>query len=475
MNILNFFLLIAAHYFLGWGILKALKVKPSIVSLEYTFVSILLGLGCFCLLPPILEMLRIPIHTISLAAIILAVCSFPIVIWIKDARVAPFRQALKAWQNAFKLYDLVFLGIIAYVLYVGMFKCFYYPPTPRDFTSGAEAIAEFTLKEQHINNSYFTVDLFSTDNYQKPPFLLGLQIIYKAFVQPFGQVWLIPLAVSFILLFYLLSRKLVHPVFAAMATILMLITPEFYAYVIIMPLFDFPNTVYLFIGYYYLYRFSCNEERKYLMLSATGFALATVARPETVLLAGLTAAAYYCVQVLRSKKLLRKETFVHCCILVLFPLLADIFTMEIFVKHFIPSSLSISGKINPELSDLSPLFDRLSMLINAFMFPHVFPSRYNVSSAPIYGETFNLMALFIIAEIAAIIITRKLDYRAASWFLFMVLVFTFLGCIGYLLLWTNHFNAKRGVFKLIPLVYFFILNTRLVRLISGKLQQWEGI
>lgn len=475
MNLLPFLLLIAAHFFTGWGILKVLGVKPPVLSLEYTFVAVLLGIGIFCLLPPVLEMLSVPINKISLASIICAVIIVPLILWIRALRTVSVGQTLRSYARAFKLYDLVFLGILLYLLYPGIFKCIYFPPTPRDFTSGAEAIAEYTLKEQKINNSYFTVDLFSTDNHQKPPFLLGLQIIYKSFVQPFGQVWLIPMAFSFLMLFYLLARRLAHPVFAAMVTLLMVLTPEFHAYLIVMPLFDVPNTIYVFIGFYYLFCFFRQQERKsLLLLSATGFGLATLARPETLLLAGLVASFTYVGMAWQHKKIILKTALFSAVMLVLFPLLIDVFAMEIFVKHFIPSSLSISSKLNPNLSDFGPFFERLSMLINGFMFPNVFPSKYRVTAPPIFGETFHLMAVFIMAEIAFLLYTRKIDYRPAAWFLFMVLVFIFLGFIGYLLLWTDQYNAKRGIFKLIPLIYFFILSTRPLQFVSDKLKAWEA-
>lgn len=84
------------------------------------------------------------------------------------------------------------------------------------------------------------------------------------------------------------------------------------------------------------------------------------------------------------------------------------------------------------------------------------------------------MALFILVEIVAVIVTRKIDYDATCWFVFIVLVFILLGLIGYLLLWTEFTNAKRGLFKLIPLVFAFGVNTRAIQYLSRRLHAWEA-
>jgi hypothetical protein len=68
------------------------------------------------------------------------------------------------------------------------------PPTPRDLTSGAEAIAEFAVREGRMINSVFSVDV--GNNAVKPPFITSLQIIYKLAGFPFGKVWLSTIFVS---------------------------------------------------------------------------------------------------------------------------------------------------------------------------------------------------------------------------------------------------------------------------------------
>ena len=473
MNILNFALLIFTHYLLGWGILRAIGFKNITTSIQFTLVSFILGEGFSSLIPVIMEMLSLSITKSNLALAIAVASALPFVFWIKSLSKAPFASALKGYSHKVKLYDILFFCLLLSMLYVSFFKCYYFPGTPRDLLSGPEAIAEYTLKEHRINNSYFTVDLTSTDNYQKPPYLLGLQIIYKSFVQPFGHVWLIPLVFAFFTLFYVLASKVVHPVLAGIATILVLANPEFFGYTI-MVLFDFSNTVSVFIGFYYLYQFLKNNDRKYLLLSATGFGLATLARPETIFLVVFTCMAYCIRELIRFRKGFVKTSMITCLILLSVPLLVDVFTMEIFIKKFIPSDLNIGGKFNKNLTDLSPFFQRLYDIVNLLMFTDKTNPKVTYLSSGLYSETFDILLLFIILELGFSIYNKKIGFNTGCWFLFIFMVYITLGFIGYLIPWADiPNNAKRGLFKMIPLTFFFVILTRPIQLFSNLLIKWE--
>lgn len=471
MNILNFILLVFSHYLIGWGILRLIGVSKISSSLQFTFVSLLFGIGFSSLLPVVLEMMSVAINPASLLTIILIVSVVPAGFWFRSSPISSILELIRHFRQSIRVYELVFFGVFFYLFYIGMLKCAYFPPVPRDLTSGAEAIAEYTIKEQHINNSYFTVDLSSTDNYQKPPFLLGLQIIYKTFVQPFGQVWLIIMSFSFFSLFYILVRRMIHPVFAGIVTLLLFCTPEFYGYAITMPLYDFPNTVYLFVGCYYLYRYFIDKDRTNLWLSSVGFGLATLVRPETLFLVAMLCGFYYIWSAVKGREIISRKALMACFVLMLTPLLIDIFTMEIFIKHFIPSGLNFGNKFNNNLLNFEPLNKRWEVLTRVLMFSgEKTPKALN---RIFYAETFNIMTVFIIIEFAFVLFTRKIDFKASVWFIFMVLVFVLLLLIGYLLPFTEFTNAKRGLFKLLPLIYVFVVNTRLMQFVSGKLTDWE--
>jgi len=474
MNISYFILLIFSHYLIGWGILRIIGFKNITTSLVFTLLSFMIGEGLSSLIPVIMEVISLPITHSSLAITIIIFSAVPLVFWLMSLRNTSLDVVARGYWKKLRLYDIVFLCVLFFLIYVAMFKCAYYPPVPRDMLSGPEAIAEYTIREHHINNSYFSVDLTSTDNYQKPPYLVGMQIIYKSYVQPFGQVWLVPLYISFFLLFYTLARKVVHPIFAGIATLLIIANPEFYAY-LVMVLFDVSNVIYLFIGFYHLYVFFQNNDKKYLWLSSIGFALATLARPETVFLVVFICLSYCIWQIIRVRKGFIKPVLIFGLILFGPVLLMDVFTMEIFVKRFLPSDLSIGGKLNNHLSDLSPFFQRLSDIINLLMFTDKTNPKVTYLSSQLYTETFDIMLLFIILELGFSVFTRKISRQAVIWFMFIFLVFILLGFVGYLIPWADlSNNSKRGLFKMLPLIFFFVILTRPIQFLSNRIIQWES-
>jgi 4-amino-4-deoxy-L-arabinose transferase-like glycosyltransferase len=473
MNVLNFLLLIFSHYILGWGILKAIGFKNVTTSLQYTLVAFMLGEGFSSLIPVLLEMIAVSINKSTLTITIILIDILPFIFWVKSILKIPVVLTGKNYFRKIRLYDVAFLFVLFFMLYVSIFKCAYYPPVPRDMISGPEAIAEYTVKEGHIINSYFSVDLTSTNNHQKPPYLLGLQILYKIFVQPFGQVWLIPLYTSFFLLFYSLARKTIHPILAGIATLLVLANPEFFGYTI-MVLFDLPNALYVFIGFYYLYAYLKSEDKKELILGAIGFALATLVRAETIILVVFISGIYCIYQAIKSKKQFIKPALLFCFILLLPSLLIDIFSMEVFVKRVIPSGSNISGTLNDNLSNLSPLFQRLTDMIELLMFTDKTNPKVTYLSSQLYTETFDIMLFFIVLELGFVFFKRKLNFPATTWFFFMFLVFFFLGFIGYLIPLADLSNtSKRGLFKMIPLVFFFVIQTRAAQFISNAIIKWE--
>ncbi|WP_431211949.1 hypothetical protein ACQ86N_40220 [Puia sp. P3] len=118
--------------------------------------------------------------------------------------------------------------------------------------SGPETIAEYAIREQSMINSFFGLDLSSTNNQFKSPFLISLQVIYKLAGFPFGQVWLSVVFISFTVFLYHFLRERLHPVLAGLLLLLFLMTPEIFAYTF-MILYDYSNMVFFCLGLYFLW------------------------------------------------------------------------------------------------------------------------------------------------------------------------------------------------------------------------------
>ena len=79
-------------------------------------------------------------------------------------------------------------------------------------------------------NSVFSVDLSTTNNQYKPPFITSLQVIYKYAGLPFGQLWLSTLFVSFLVFLYHAMSLYIHRLLSGIFLVFFLVIPEMYAY-----------------------------------------------------------------------------------------------------------------------------------------------------------------------------------------------------------------------------------------------------
>ena len=186
MQILIAILLLALQFLSGFGLLCLLKIylRPGF----FISLSVLTGVALWSLIPFLLQLAYVPITSFNVFT------SLIITTVLLNARskngFAFLVQSCKNYRFRIKLYEIPSLLVIAFMLFVSVWRCYYYPPTPRDLASGPEVIAEYAVKEKTMINSVFTVDLSTTNNQFKPPFIACLQIIYKYAGFPFGQVWL---------------------------------------------------------------------------------------------------------------------------------------------------------------------------------------------------------------------------------------------------------------------------------------------
>src|SRR5687768_3397815 len=246
-------LLTIGQWFAGFGVLTLfrLRLKPAL----FLPLCVLIGIAIFSVVPFLLELLHVSITPLSVFASLAVVCV------AVNLRFRPGIRALKEMLsgNTFRirLYEIPFLLLIAFIVFVSVWRCFYYPPTPADVTSGAEVIAEYTLREQTMINSVFEVE--PSGNTLKPPFITCLQIIYKLAGFPFGQIWLSNIFICFtIILYHLLSIRL-HRILTGILVLLFLSIPEMYAFTFMM-LYDYSNAVFFFLSVYFLIRFFENGE-----------------------------------------------------------------------------------------------------------------------------------------------------------------------------------------------------------------------
>ena len=366
--------------------------------------------------------------------------------------------------------------IITWLVFVSVWRCYYLPPTSRDALSGPEAIAEYAVREHTLINSFFTVDLWSTNNQFKSPFLISLQLIYKLAGFPFGQIWLSIIFISFTVFLYQALKKKLHPLIAGLLLLLFVMTPEMYAYSF-MILYDYSNMVFFFLGLYFLFEFSLGGV-KGAAGSVAGtvnsvaetvggigwpgllFGIATYIRSETVLLI-LPLLPVLWLKMRGNASL--KKIALDSLIFLAPSVIAWYLTTELYINHYLPVHYPIGGLINTHLSEGHLLFQRYEDIITRLLFCTL--------GTHLWGYIFYLATFLFLAQL---LFVRRFSREALHWLYAMITFYVLIGALGFVLPMFNLYETtKRALFKLMPMALFYLANNEILLRLSRRISQWE--
>jgi hypothetical protein len=262
-------------------------------------------------------------------------------------------------------YEWPFIIACTFLVALSAWRAFYYPPYARDMLSGPELLAEFAVREKTMISSVFTVDLHSTNNYFKSPFITSLQILYKLLVCPFGQLWLSLLVIPFNIWLYSILKARVHALIAGFLLFIFIAIPELYCYTFII-LYDYSNMIFFFAGYYFLCQFMQTNKQAYFLLAAFLFGLATYIRTETLLFIVMTAPLLlaYCV---RQKYTLAKTTN-RLLLFFIIPTAFYVLCIHVFIRLFIPLPLHLGSQVDPASKNFSFFITRFQQMNSHLIF-----------------------------------------------------------------------------------------------------------
>jgi hypothetical protein len=491
MPLLAYFLLLFCFLFTGYGILCLFHLR---MKAAYTItLSLLLGLAVASFIPFLLQLFYIEINPVSIFGTLTVAClliNYPQWEIIFREGFAAFRRSLPRASFKVRPYELPFWAIIGFLVFVSIWRCYYLPPTSRDVLSGPEAIADVAFHEHTLINSFFSVDLWSTNNQFKSPFLISLQLLYKMAGFPFGQVWLSVVFVSITVFLYHALRERLHPFLAGLLLLLFIMTPEMYAYTF-MILYDYSNMVYFFLSLYFLFEW-CRDSatgrmaegqtsdagvrgldfaqtredsgqggRPQFYFAGLLMGIATYIRSETLALALLFLPLILLLQWRRKtavKKLLPADG------LFLLPsVIGYLLPSEIYIKYYLPVHYDIGGLVNGHLGSIQPLFQRYGDIVTKLIV-----GDFGIH---LWGYIFFLAAFLFLAELTLV---RRFNRDARNWLYAIVVVYLGLGALGWLLPMMNlNETTKRAMFKLLPLVLFYMANNQLLIRLSAKITKWE--
>ncbi|NDC43301.1 MAG: hypothetical protein EBZ77_17425, partial [Chitinophagia bacterium] len=288
----------------------------------------------------------------------------------------------------------------------------------------------------------------------------SLQILYKLFVQPFGQLWLSVIFLNYTVIIITLLRERLHPIILYNILIFYFAMPELFGYTYLM-LFDYSNMVFLFAGYFFLDKFLNNHKNSDLYFAVVLFSFANYIRVETIIIM-----AFFMPRVMY---LMYKDKVKPIAIIWKTGLLmagaAVIYflVMNVYVKQYIPGTYNVSSDVNKNLGDLSVLFKRLFDMVNVLVLGK-FGFYY-------FGYFMNIFMLVAAIDLAFI---RKYSRETWNYLYGVFAVFFGLAFIGYLLpLADLEHTTKRGMFKLFPLMLLYFCNSPSLRKLTDIINNWE--
>ena len=454
MNIAGLLFLVVSQFLTGRGILYLFKING--MALMLFAMSCLLGIATFSTLPMILELLKLPINKNN---VLLSICLTTLLANIFVIRRYSLRP-VKSFNFKFPdLYELLFLAIYTALMIPSVWRCYYYPPYARDVLSGPEALSHYALIEHKISNSVFTVNLLdSTPNLLKPPYITDLQIIYKLFVHPFGQIWISIIVISFIVWLYSLVREKVHPVIAGMLVLLFISIPEVYGYTYVI-LWDYSNMVYFFCGYYYLSRYIRTKEYNHFLLGVLLLGFATFVRLDTLIFIGLTTPLLF-VYLYRDKVSVSIIGY-SIGLMLAVPLAFYFVWVNIFVKYYLPVGTNLESELNP--GPVSMYFDWMGRINNELIF--------GGDNLQLYSYIIYIFILVLITDI--IVYRKKLSKEAVFMLIGIAIIYFGLPLMSYFTKWFNITTAKRGIFKMFPLIIMYLCNSPLLLKLSASIKSFE--
>ena len=440
----------------GFGLLSILKVtfRPGI----FLPLALISGVAVFSLIPFLLQLLYIPITAVSVFTSILF---FSFLLNANGLRIMKkFKPAWAQWKFKVQLYELPTLLLICFMVFVSVWRCFYYPPYPRDLTSGAEVIAEYTTREKTMINSVFSVNLETTNNQFKPPYITSLQVIYKYAGIPFGQLWLSTLFISFLVFLYHVLIIHIHRWLAGLLLVFFIAIPEMYAFTF-MALYDYSNAIYFALGAWFLSCYLSNERLNDIVLSGLMMGFATYARSETLILSCMVLPVIIWHHIRKwngSAIIIKSGLFFLLPAMVLY-----ILPVMIYINYYLPQPYSLQVLINKNIWNPVPFFDRFTEMNTQLIFSETGINYYGY-----------FIFIFLIVLLLDLVLTDKWDYCQRNVLYTIAIVYLGLPFIGYLLpLYDLDHSTKRGLFKIFPLMLLYMGCSGILRNLSDTIRKWE--
>ncbi len=442
------FLGIILLYFLGFSIIIFLHRNSETTSItidELLGLAFLIGIGLETVFMFIFDLLNIKINAFTLG-----MSSIAIISWVVFYKREFFKSYLMRFrkisfnlslQNVNIAWAVILLLIIIFLL-ANVLKSLFWPTTAYDSVAGYDLMGKVIAAEGKINVSLFKTGSVGPRSIY-PPLIEGSFAYAYIFGSQSSKIISSLTYISLILVFYAFLKKYVTNFNAIFFTLLLIGTPEMFAYSSL-SLSNVPSAAYASLGLLYLFMWFENQEKNLLYIASILLGLNVWSRNDGIVfsITGLVLMVFYAY-----KNKSWKEIAIYGSIS-----FAPFIFWTLYLKYTI--GIVQDRFVNHLFWDTNR-FERLMLWIKLL----VFNSQY-------YGLTFYLFLIALLLNIRNI-------HRDKFQLLILILIsFILYSAIYYQLDPVKQgsldsmmeYSYKRGLFYFIPLVLFYVAVSRPIRL-----------
>ncbi|MBU3741917.1 MAG: hypothetical protein FGM24_06480 [Candidatus Kapabacteria bacterium] len=372
-------------------------------------------------------------------------------------------SVVKSWYGtlvsspsvSIRMYDVVAFIIAAYLVFVGMWAAYYWPVTPFDAMAGIDLMARQSVIDGTLNNSVLTDPALAGRLSNQPfyaPFAMLQQVIYRLMGWPFGQLWLPVMSFAFFWVMWALFRRYAHPFIADVLLLLLVMVPELHGYTYLLQT-DFLNAVYVSIGVIILGLDIERRDNKNLVIAALFMAAGCWSRTETIAVIGLGMIASF--PLLRNAVGMRKALSSIGVVIA-----ASVTAFAIWHVWYFYGVFPVRPESGTEIVGFS--IAKFTDVVSA-TFGDV------IADMGLWGWT---MPLFVLVLALSVLRNKSVGDRwLLVWTITILLALEIVGTLFASAVVGQ--TIRRGVFKLIPLMYLFMARSPVVSSLSAALQAWE--
>jgi hypothetical protein len=447
----TFIMITMVEWMTGLGLLAMMRSKmPRSMSLP---LALLIGMFVHSVIFLMTDVLQIGmgLNTMIASAIVGLVGTH---LWW--SRTKAFYTGLLARPKwTLTMYDMVTLWTALVAGFYVVWAAWYWPVTPFDAMAGIDLVARQAIEEGTIVNRVFTDESLRGFLSNQPfyaPFAMIMQIIYRLFGFGYGQVWLGVASVMFSWFMFSALRHVAHPFIAGVLWLLLLFTPEMLGYTYLLQT-DYINAVFLGSAVVLLYLSVTHADFDALGASIVLFAAACWSRSETVglVVLGLSASLWVLRTSLNDGRRWRYVAAASAASVGMFALWSILYVQVL---------LPVRPDITAEMRGLDLAV--FSQVVTSF-FANV------VIDTELWGLTFILLVAALVLNVVAKRSTAPT----------LVLIWIGAVTVGLLIVGTLFTSAiveqtlRRGIFKLIPLVFLYVAASPIASMLGERLNAWE--